>query len=116
MKITRLYTGNDQQSHFEDVDVELRPAGSALASAPQRALNLTYRSRPPGDVEDWHNSPFPHVVITLSGEAEIELADGTVRRFGAGDVILGEDLTGRGHLTRVVGNQPRVVAILELPR
>jgi hypothetical protein len=47
-------------------------------------------------------------VITLSGEAEIEIGDGTVRRFGPGDVMLAEDTTGRGHVTRVVGDEPRL--------
>ncbi|HZP26176.1 MAG TPA: hypothetical protein VFB90_03920 [Dehalococcoidia bacterium] len=115
MMITRLYTGDDQQSHFEDVEVDMRFTGSALMSPPEPVKALVFRSSPPGDVEDWHNSPYPHYVITISGAAEIELGDGTIRRFKPGEIILGEDLTGRGHVTRMVGNEPRVVAILELP-
>jgi hypothetical protein len=38
---------------------------------------------------------------------EIETGDGTIRRFGAGDVMLADDTIGRGHITRVVGGQPR---------
>jgi len=37
-----------------------------------------------------------------------------IARPGAGDVVLAEDLTGRGHVTRVVGDQPRVYAIVPL--
>ena len=31
------------------------------------------------------------------------MGDGTVVRVGPGDVLLAEDLTGRGHVTRAVG-------------
>ena len=41
-------------------------------------------------------------------------SDGTVARVGPGDVVLAEDLTGQGHITRVVGNQPRMYAIVPL--
>lgn len=115
MLITRLYTGDDGQSHLEDIELDLQPAGTALMSEFIAAKHLMFRSSPPGEVEDWHNSPWPHYVITISGAAEVVLGDGSFRRFEAGSIILGEDLTGRGHLTRVVGDEPRVVAIVELP-
>jgi len=33
---------------------------------------------------------------------EVQLCDGTHRRFGAGSMLLAEDLTGSGHATKVV--------------
>jgi hypothetical protein len=51
----------------------------------------------------------------LQGQAEIELGDGTKRRFGQGDVLLSEDLTGEGHITRVVGDVPRISAQISIP-
>jgi hypothetical protein len=53
-------------------------------------------------------------VITLAGEVEIGLGDGTVHRYGAGHVTLAEDLTGKGHTTRVVGDKPRLSATIPL--
>lgn len=50
----------------------------------------------------------------MSGEAEIGLGDGTIRRLGSGDVHMAEDLTGHGHTTRVVGQGPRVTATMHL--
>jgi len=38
--------------------------------------------------------------------------DGTVKRFGPGGVMLADDITGRGHITRVVGGQPRVYVMI----
>jgi quercetin dioxygenase-like cupin family protein len=58
-------------------------------------------------VQDWHPAPRRQYVITLFGQGEIELSDGTKRRFGAGDIMLADDTAGRGHITRVVGAEPR---------
>ena len=37
------------------------------------------------------------------------MGDGTVARIGPGDVVLAEDLTGQGHITRVVGRPAAVL-------
>ena len=66
------------------------------------------------DVLDWHCAPRRQYSISLSGTAEIEVGDGTKARVGPGDVVLAEDLTGRGHVTRVIGDQPRFYAIVPL--
>jgi hypothetical protein len=42
-------------------------------------------------------------MFCLSGELEVEVSDGEIRRFGPGSVILVEDTSGKGHVSRVVG-------------
>ena len=106
MKITRLYTGRDGHSHFEEIEVEIEKL--------QSAEGIVFRRAAPGHVQDWHPAPRRQYVITLSGEGEIEIGDGTRRRFGPGDVMLADDLTGRGHITRVAGNVPRLYAMIPL--
>jgi quercetin dioxygenase-like cupin family protein len=59
-------------------------------------------------VADWHTAPRRQYVITLSGRGEVELVDGTKIPLGPGSIDLAEDLTGKGHITRVVGNEDRV--------
>lgn len=114
MKIVRLYTGNDGESHFEEVNLPFEMLGNAEATALQPATGIVFRRAPAGHVQAWHPAPRRQYVITLSGQVEIEIGDGTVRRFGPGDVVLAEDLTGRGHITRVVGAQPRVYVAIPL--
>ena len=114
MKIVRLYTGRDNESHFEDIDVELNIAGRLQASTLQPALGIVFRSAPANHLSDFHPVPKRQYVITLSGQVEIETGDGTVRRFGPGDVMLAEDTTGHGHITRVVGGQPRNYVFIPL--
>jgi quercetin dioxygenase-like cupin family protein len=117
--IVRVYTGDDGRSHLEEVTLALQPfvdtEGASGEGTPlQQATGITFRVAPPGYILNWHCAPRRQYTITLSGEAEIEVGDGTVKRIGAGDVILAEDLTGQGHITRVVGNQPRLSVVVPL--
>jgi quercetin dioxygenase-like cupin family protein len=110
MSITRLYTGTDGQTHIEELDLASHPELTTL----QAAKGIVFRTTQPGYFSDWHNAPRRQFVITLSGEVEIGLGDGSIHRFGAGHVTLAEDLTGKGHTTRVVGTQPRMTATIPL--
>jgi hypothetical protein len=100
MKVTRIYTGSDGHSHFEEVEIEVGKL--------QPGDGILFRDEPPGKVQDWHPAPRRQYVVTLAGEAEIEISDGTKRRFGAGAIMLADDTTGRGHITRVVSKTPRL--------
>jgi hypothetical protein len=105
----RLFAGNDGQSHFEDLDME---AGFAAFGKMQAGPGVMFRRVEPGDFQDWHTAPRRQYLITLQGSVEIGIGDGTVKTFGAGDVMLADDLTGRGHTTRVVGISPRIFATI----
>ena len=80
----------------------------------QSTAGIAFRVSPPGYVLSWHCAPRRQYSISLSGTAEIEVGDGTVVRLQAGDVVLAEDLTGQGHITRVVGDRPRFYAVVPL--
>jgi hypothetical protein len=114
MKVTRIYTGADNDSHFEEIDVDLKLNGDTEASELQPATGILFRRAPAHHLNDFHPAPKRQYVITLSGQVEIETSDGTVKRFGPGDVMLADDTTGRGHITRVVGDQPRVYVMIPL--
>ena len=108
MKITRLYTGDDNESHFEDIDIALEDKGPiGLLSRPLQAGSIIFRETGSGYDYDWHPAPQRQFVIMLEGAVDIEVAGGIMRRFGPGDIVLAEDLTGRGHSSRAVDGQPR---------
>ena len=104
--IIRIFTGEDGESHFEDLD----PASHPILSSAQPTVEIEFKPMPVGYFNDWHTAPRRQYVITLSGEAEVGIGDGAVRRFRPGDVLLADDLTGRGHTTRTIGNQPHLTA------
>ena len=61
----------------------------------QATTGIQFRRTPPGSFSDWHNAPRRQYVITLEGQMEIGLGDGTKRIFNPGDVLLADDRTGR---------------------
>ena len=63
-----------------------------------------------------HNAPRRQFIVHLEGAVEVEASDGERRRFGPGDVVLVEDLEGRGHVTRWVGEGPRRTLFLPAPQ
>jgi quercetin dioxygenase-like cupin family protein len=110
-----MYTGEDGRTHFAEAELPFNPIQETQRTDVNVALAIQFVYQPPGFVIDMHPAPRRQYVVTLQGQAEIELGDGTKRRFGQGDVLLSEDLTGEGHITRVVGDVPRISAQISIP-
>lgn len=110
MIVTRIYTGSDGQSHMEDMDLTNHPDLPSL----QTITSILFRTHEPGRFSDWHTESRRNYIITLSGEGEIGLGDGSVHQIGPGRVMLVEDLTGQGHTTRVSSDVPRVTVAIPL--
>ena len=108
MKIVRVYTGADNKSHFEDIEVQLKDGGKAgFMSALEKATGVVFRETDGNYNFDFHNAPRRQYVVNLEGEVEIEVGDGTKRLLHTGDILLAEDTTGQGHISRAVGGKPR---------
>jgi hypothetical protein len=90
----------------------IRDGAHFLTCNPQRALFFVGARNSPQRLPSGARRQY--VIITLGGEVEIETGDGTVRRFGPGDVMLADDTSGRGHMTRVVGGRPRDCVMISL--
>ena len=115
MKITRLYTGADGESRFEDVEIVLEDAGDiGRLSSTIPAMGVIFRETEPDYDYDWHPAPQRQYIIMLEGELEVEAGDGTKRHFSPGDVLLVEDTTGRGHRSRTTNNQVRKTIFVTL--
>lgn len=115
MNITRIYTGADGESHFEDVDVEMAQTGLAgLMSAPVAASSVIFREVDGDYALDFHTAPRRQYVVNLTGSVEIETGLGEKRLLGPGSILLAEDTTGRGHISRAVEGQPRQCLFIPL--
>lgn len=105
MKVTRLYTGEDGRSHFEDLDLPMSVVPDVGSMSPRLdAESVFFRDTTDAGPEVWdfHVAPRRQFVIHLQGVAEIEVGDGTKRRFGPGELLLADDTTGQGHISREV--------------
>ena len=100
-KVTRIYSDNQGESRFEDVDILLADSGMiGRLSEPVPASALIFREVAPSYNLDFHPAPQRQYIILLDGEIEIETSLGEKRRFKGGEVLLVEDTTGKGHKTR----------------
>lgn len=106
----RIYTGDDGQSRWEEIDLSRTPQWTSNLPT----THIVFREDPAGRFQDWHPAPRRQFVIILSGQLEIGFGDGTKKVFGPGDARLVEDTTGKGHTTAVHGNQPCVIATIPL--
>ena len=104
MQIVRVFSGDDGESHFEDVSPD---AFAKIANNLGKGA-IEVNQRPAPSFSDYHNAPRRQYVVILSGVAEFETAGGAKRRLHPGDVLVAEDLTGHGHIARSIGNELRV--------
>jgi hypothetical protein len=114
MRILRIYTGADEQSHFEDLDIPLNESRYGQLSSVVPTQGVMFRETPAGGELDFHRAPQRQFVITLEGEVEVECGDGARRRLGPGGIMLADDTTGQGHITREISG-PRRSLFLPLP-
>lgn len=87
---------------------------SMIAVGGEMTARTVIDARPPGSVQDWHNSETSMYIITLSGQMEVEIEGGRRHQFGPGDVRLADDTTGSGHISRVLGDEPWHFIVLML--
>jgi hypothetical protein len=115
MKTIWFYATEDGESRFAEVDIPIEHTqqdahGNTLRfSNGYASPNVRFAELPEGMVQGWHNAPARQVVIVLSGVLEVGTSDNQTRRWRAGEAFLADDLTGKGHTTRVVEGPVRVV-------
>ncbi len=107
MKVTRIYTGDDNRSHFEDIEVEIGSSHVGLVSEIIPATGLIFRETD-GDYDyDFHNAPRRQYIVNLDGAVEITVGSGEKRILGREEVFLVEDTEGQGHISRAVDGKVR---------
>ncbi len=108
MKITRLYSDKNGESHFEDIEIPLKSAGdigSLSKIIPVSGLML--RENPGDYFYDWHPTPRKQYIVMLEGMLVVEVSDGEQRSFPPGEILLVEDLDGKGHKSWIPDGRPR---------
>ncbi len=115
MKFVHLYTGPDGKAHFRDVEVVFKETKRGTKrSEVMKVSGLEFTITDPDRSLDWHTARHRQFVITLEGETEIVASDGTKRTFGPGDIMLADDVTGQGHISRTINNRPRKAIMVTL--
>jgi hypothetical protein len=132
LSFTHLWADTNGVSHFRDEKLSFEaatpenptagtssrtnPDPEALVALPLRgATGATFLYLKRAAVEDWHRAPRRMYLIAVQGMSEVTASDGQVRRFGLGSIVLMDDLTGKGHITRAVGNVDHIALTIPVP-
>ena len=108
MRIHNLYEDENGESHFRDIEVEwVEQRGVSRLSARIPVSGLIFRETQADYDMDWHPAPRRQYIINLDGGVQLTASDGESRVIGAGEVILVEDVSGKGHLSKSVENKMR---------
>ena len=113
----RLFADEVGESHFEDVEIDMSsiqyapPAPSLDISEPTEAKRFFWLRFP----KDWHDAAHPsprrQLFVVLEGEVEGWTSSGDTRTLKAGDRLLMEDTTGKGHGARPINGEALAVVI-----
>jgi len=115
IKVTRLYTGADGTTKMEEFEVPLKPQGRGTELSEIVGVTSLQFRRTNQDYDlDWHRAPRRQYVVTLAGESEVELDGGRKIRLGPGHILLAEDTTGKGHISRAIGSDNRLSLFITL--
>lgn len=120
LKYVRVYADSIGESHFEDLTIDLNeidfapPAPPIFTSDLNPSSSYGFISVLPGWKSEWHPAPKRQFMFYLSGTIEAEVSDGEIRQFGPGSITLVEDTIGKGHKSKVIGNEQVVGVVIQL--
>lgn len=114
-QITRIFSDENGESHFEDFEVPLQNNGDiGFLSEDSPAKSIVFREVLSSYNFDFHNAPDRQYIILLDGGVEIETSLGEKRTFKTGSILLVEDTTGKGHKTKNIEEKPRKSIFIKL--
>jgi quercetin dioxygenase-like cupin family protein len=98
IRCVRLWTGEDNNSHFEEGGIALEPGQRDDALSDKiDAVTVFFQETASGGAFSWHTAPVRQLVITLSGTLDFQTRDGEHFLLHPGNVLLAEDTAGSGH-------------------
>jgi quercetin dioxygenase-like cupin family protein len=115
IRCIRLWTGDDQQSHFEEGWITLGGGTRGdLLSGKIPAISASMQETASGGTFDWHTAPVRQLVITLSGTLDFQTRAKQHFTLKPGVVLLAEDTSGGGHSWRLIDEEPwrRIYVVL----
>ena len=115
--VMRLYSASDGPALGDTFELKLAPSAT-YASAEQsesfKASGIQFLRLPRGKVQDWHNPAHRQYILVLKGECEVEIEGGKKLFMTPGQIVLLEDVTGKGHITRSIGSEDLLMAVVPL--
>ena len=122
LSFPRLVPDADGGSRFETILVPVTeqdfapPAQPFSVSVLSEATQCGFLHLPAGWFGEMHPSPIRMWIFVLEGEMQFETSGAEARHLTPGSALLLEDTTGRGHVSRVLGDRAVTLAVVRLPQ
>ena len=114
-RMVRLYD-DGVESHWGEAEFALKAGGAIGKLSEKIPCDGAYLRYTKGSYDfPWHNAPRRQIVVCLNSRTEVTTGRGVTKTFGAGDLVLAEDLRGQGHCSRCVDGEGRWSLFLSLP-
>lgn len=115
MNITRIYRDQNGDSHFQEVRIALSNHGDIGSLSGKHAVKALQFRMVPADYDyNFHCAPQRQYLVLLDGGVEIGTSLGDIRQFPTGNVLLLEDVTGKGHKSKNLENRERTSLFIHL--
>lgn len=117
----RLLPTAEGGSRFDEVSVAFEWKNFAPPAQPFGVSPLTEAAQcgflhvPAGWYGEMHPSPIRMWIFVLGGRMRFEASNGEERELRPGSALLLEDVVGRGHVSRVLGEDAAILAVVRLP-
>ena len=113
--IHNLYCDANGESHWRDITVDWAQEGpEGKTSTLEKGYGIIFRQTQAEHDRPWHPAPRRQYIVNLDAGVELTASDGEARVIGAGEIVLVEDVAGKGHLSKSVNNQMRHSIFLPL--
>ena len=122
-KYSKICADDSDETHFKDEEVDLTEADYAPPAPPVwvgpkgTATGVLVLVFPPGWYGDFHPAPKAQWMMVMTGSIEVEVSDGEKRTYTAGTpnfIAFVDDRGSKGHISRVVGDEPLVIGVIEV--
>jgi len=115
MKITKVFSDKNGESHFEDLEIPLIDQGEiGFLSEDIQVKRLQFRTVSADYDYDFHCAPQKQYIVLLDGGVEIETSSGEIRKFRTGEILLVEDTSGKGHKTKNLERKERTSLFIHI--
>ncbi len=115
MKITKILSDENGESHFEDLEIPLVNQGEiGFLSEDIQVKKLQFRTVSADYDYNFHCAPQKQYIVLLDGGVEIETSSGEIRKFRTGEILLVEDTSGKGHKTKNIEKKERTSLFIHI--
>jgi hypothetical protein len=104
-RVWRVFTVEDGTTRLEQVEIPMEPVRFGAASTLLSGPGVLFRRMDAGVALPRHTATRRQMILTISGQNEVETDDGQKLMVRPGVVLVVEDVGGAGHLTRTLPSE-----------